>query len=488
MRDAFGGRYRPTEGEFARLWEEGLFVFDANVLLNLYRYSEGARGDLLSVMRALGDRAWLPHQAAEEFLERRLQVMHRKRRRYQDASAGVEKARNEIEESMGELHRDRAVEAEDLLSSVREALDGLVEHLRTREEGLPAESSSPEDDPVWRAVEDIFGDRIGGAYEPERRRQIVEEGRDRYDRKVPPGYEDEEKDRKTGNGKGERRFGDLLLWYQALDKAEETQGPVVLITDDRKEDWWWKSHGLTIGPRPELVEEMRRRSGTLFYMYRPERLLDEAGKRGLIGEAVSEDTLEEIEDLGSLDDDLPASREQVGLLIILAEETWGERGAERLAAVTGAPLKELTRGEASLWIDRLTDEVTRDASGLGVPYGERWGTLRGAFYAATNEQRRGMLAGIRALEGAWGGGDTEAKLLEIGRHLGLDEDQTLYLFEQLVREHLVDPGRVLRAPGADGPAAQAVGFGKINVVVGEGMRVTKPGEFYLGLQPRHVSR
>jgi len=99
-----------------------------------------------------------------------------------------------------------------------------------------------------------------------------------------------------------------------------------------------------------------------------------------------------------------------------------------------------------------------------------------------------MLAGIRALEGAWGGGDTEAKLLEIGRHLGLDEDQTLYLFEQLVREHLVDPGRVLRAPGADGPAAQAVGFGKINVVVGEGMRVTKPGEFYLGLQPRHVSR
>ncbi len=36
MRDLFPGYYRPTEEEFAKMWQEGIFVFDANVLLNIY--------------------------------------------------------------------------------------------------------------------------------------------------------------------------------------------------------------------------------------------------------------------------------------------------------------------------------------------------------------------------------------------------------------------------------------------------------------------
>ena len=105
-------------------------VFDANVLLNLYRYSEGTRDRLLSVMRALGERAWLPHQAADEFLSLRLEVMHVRRQHYGTSRSGVEQARAQVEKSMHDLHRDSAVEAMHLLEKVRKALEGLVEHLR----------------------------------------------------------------------------------------------------------------------------------------------------------------------------------------------------------------------------------------------------------------------------------------------------------------------------------------------------------------------
>jgi hypothetical protein len=48
------------------------------------------------------------------------------------------------------------------------------------------------------------------------------------------------------------------------------------VTDDRKEAWWWKVHGKTIGPRQELVAEMHYRAGVCFYMYPVIRFLEHA--------------------------------------------------------------------------------------------------------------------------------------------------------------------------------------------------------------------
>ena len=36
MKDKFHGYYRPSEEYFANLWNDAIFAFDANTLLNLY--------------------------------------------------------------------------------------------------------------------------------------------------------------------------------------------------------------------------------------------------------------------------------------------------------------------------------------------------------------------------------------------------------------------------------------------------------------------
>lgn len=84
MKKLFPGFYQPTDTEFKKLWEKCTFVIDANVLLNLYRYPEEAKADLLKVFGKISDRLWLPYQAALEYQKNRLIVIAEQRSRKGD--------------------------------------------------------------------------------------------------------------------------------------------------------------------------------------------------------------------------------------------------------------------------------------------------------------------------------------------------------------------------------------------------------------------
>src|SRR4051794_18576954 len=75
MRTLFPGYFRLSDDELAKLWEDAFFVFDANVLLNVYRYSPAAKAALKQVFNVLQGRMWVPFQAAEEFQRNRLNVI-----------------------------------------------------------------------------------------------------------------------------------------------------------------------------------------------------------------------------------------------------------------------------------------------------------------------------------------------------------------------------------------------------------------------------
>ena len=50
MKEIFNGYYKLSENEIKTLWDNALFVFDTNVLLNLYRYQSPTRDSLLGVI------------------------------------------------------------------------------------------------------------------------------------------------------------------------------------------------------------------------------------------------------------------------------------------------------------------------------------------------------------------------------------------------------------------------------------------------------
>jgi len=61
MKESFKEYYKPTEKEFKNLWDNCEFIFDANVLLNIYRYSSETTEEFLDVLKKVQDRVWIPH-------------------------------------------------------------------------------------------------------------------------------------------------------------------------------------------------------------------------------------------------------------------------------------------------------------------------------------------------------------------------------------------------------------------------------------------
>lgn len=110
-------------------------------------------------------------------------------------------------------------------------------------------------------ITNIFDTRsIGEEYRYEKLYKIYEEGERRYSLKIPPGYKDAE------TKKDYRKFGDLIIWYQMIDKALDEKLPIIFITEDVKEDWWEKENEWK-RPHSELLFEFFSKTEQYFMMY-----------------------------------------------------------------------------------------------------------------------------------------------------------------------------------------------------------------------------
>jgi hypothetical protein len=288
MREQFPGYYRPTEAEFQALWDECLFVVDANVLLNLYRTDGNTAEAFIGILKGIRDRLWVPHQAAFEFHENRLGVLHDRATMTMGFEGEVNKARGTLENAIRHLKRHPAIDHDHLLERAGTFFDDMNDYLAEQRAKEPSmfEEEVTGDDPILDKLTDLLDGRVGEPFSADELAAVHAEGAKRFAEQRPPGYKDAEK--------GEpRQFGDLVLWKQLLAKAAADGCSVVLITDDTKEDWWRIFHGKRVGPRPELVAEFRDVVGQTFYMYDSARFAEEA--RSFLGEDVSAETVHEIE-------------------------------------------------------------------------------------------------------------------------------------------------------------------------------------------------
>jgi hypothetical protein len=96
MRDIFPGYYEPSEGDLCDWWSQGIFVLDANILRNLYRYSEKTRDKSLVPLNSLSDRLWIPHQVAWEYQRHRMDVMENEINAYKPFLSALEAPFDEL--------------------------------------------------------------------------------------------------------------------------------------------------------------------------------------------------------------------------------------------------------------------------------------------------------------------------------------------------------------------------------------------------------
>lgn len=280
MKELFPGYYRKTEADIKRIWENGIIMFDTNVLLNLYRYSESTQNTILELIKKFSGQIYLPHQAALEYNRNRYEVI-----------AEQEKAYNEFLDKIIQIQKDLQSTSKPpfLTNKVDKELNNVFEKVTSEvKESINKYCDYLKNDPIYNSISELFKNRITNQFTQDELNQIFKEGEERFKNKIPPGFEDEK------TKEGIRKYGDLILWKQIILKAKELKKDVILITDERKIDWWWKiKDGRNMGPRQELVEEIKREANVDFHMYSSERFLTYG--QSLLKEKINQQAFEEIQ-------------------------------------------------------------------------------------------------------------------------------------------------------------------------------------------------
>lgn len=288
MKKGFPGYFANNNDDLDKLWDECLFILDANVLLSLYRYSDSTRSDLLNVFDSLSSRLWIPHQVAQEYLTNRLNVIGEQVKTYDDT---VKKA-DALKKALENANQHPFVKT-DTLSTCNTIFtlltDELTENRQTHEKRISS-------DEIKDYLEILFDKRVGEEYSREQIEAILISGKSRYDEKIPPGYCDAKKggDSLLFADKC-RPYGDYIVWLQIIDKANIDKKPVIFVTGDVKDDWWVSFQGKTVGPQPLLIQEFLLQTGQPFYMYTPDRFLERAST--YLKQETSQQSLNEIRDI-----------------------------------------------------------------------------------------------------------------------------------------------------------------------------------------------
>lgn len=263
MKKSFKEYHQFTEEEFKHLWKNCLFIFDTNTLLNMYRYSRGTVETYFKVLNELKNKKqlWIPYQVGYEFYENRIDVIAEYEGSYDSILSILEKAKSDIEAK----YKDHPFL--DLCDIKRKIEVGLSDVDKQIKETKKTHPKWMEKDDVLDQINNLFEDSIGKNYEEEKIISIKKEGRDRYDKKIPPGFKDDKKP-------DEKKFGDLILWYQIIDKAKESNKPIILVSGDVKEDWWLEKGGKRLMPLPQLKKEILEKTGMDFHIYTADRFLE----------------------------------------------------------------------------------------------------------------------------------------------------------------------------------------------------------------------
>lgn len=278
MKEIFKEFYSEYKIDFNKLQDDTVVVFDTNSLLNIYRYSQNTSNKFIEAIKKINKNIWIPYQVGLEFNLNRKKIMKELQDAPLDFQNNIESNLNKFKNQVTNLINQYVIKSTDakgikstLVKQLEESCANFTETfvLKQTKELLNLVNT---DTDYLDSLVDLLNGKVGCSYDQKRIDEIVAEGKNRYLLEIPPGYEDiKDKQGKYRSFNGityPLEYGDLIFWYQILDKAKEEHiKKVVLITDDNKPDWWYfidKQNNL--GPRAELKNEIIRYSNAELIM------------------------------------------------------------------------------------------------------------------------------------------------------------------------------------------------------------------------------
>ncbi|ELY3740545.1 hypothetical protein SMX82_003969 [Cronobacter sakazakii] len=306
MRSSFKGFYGASEDSIGNVYtsEDTTFIFDANILLTLYRCEEDTRNRFFDIWENIKDKCWLPHHVCLEYQRNRLktvsdsQVALGKIARKIDSSLELLKKEIKEGEYAGTISRYSNLrgEIDDLLEKIESAVSAFEEsHILTRQANI---DFLDKHDVIRDKIDRLTEGRIGSAPTEQ---TIIDElnkkGKVRYEYKVGPGYADanEKRDDKYSfdgiNYLG--MYGDFYVWSQILEYVQNNKDKnIIYVTNDAKLDFFYKVAGMTRGPNESLKTEIMKAGAKNFLLQNIDSFLHHANSH--LNARVDESSINEL--------------------------------------------------------------------------------------------------------------------------------------------------------------------------------------------------
>ena len=286
-KDEFYGFYREPFNKENMTSENTIIVFDTNSLLNVFRFTPEASKEYFEIIQSIQDKIYIPYLVALEFHFHKSETLLLN-------EINVTKFKNNFSKNWNKLKSEAAktlfsslsyrndIDKKELNAYLSDLLNS--EYLNIENKLVEKISSISENQTnIFNALVEIMHSKTGERYTQDMITKIEKEGEERYKNGIPPGFNDANKKlSRSYNGiKYQQKFGDLIIWKDIINKAKEDRiKHVIFVTSDGKRDSKTdlnykvcvgndgngKKKYQIIGPRIELIEEMKNETGADFYL------------------------------------------------------------------------------------------------------------------------------------------------------------------------------------------------------------------------------
>lgn len=273
--------------------KKSMICFDTSSLLNIYRYPQNAADGFIKAIEYFQSNIWLPYLVALEYQSNRITVLQQQARVFDDLLLKSKKFKSEVLGLFADKqhHSIPYEQLEILLDRFDVDFEGFLKKVKDQHPNYFR------NDPIQIKLMDLFDGKLGDIPSLEYLSRLYKEGESRFENKIPPGYKDaknkENEIKLYGDLFIKSKYSDFIIWNEIIEHAKKINKSIILVTDERKEDWCWRENNIILGARPELVTEVLTKVGVDFRLISSLQFISIASKVRKI--SIAKSTVSDIE-------------------------------------------------------------------------------------------------------------------------------------------------------------------------------------------------
>lgn len=228
--------------------QNAIFVFDTNVLFIPFDATEKSAVEIKSIFRRLkkDKKLFIPARVAREFANNRA-------KRIGELFLKIRQTKDNLNTGLFQLDDYPILEGDENYANLKDNFRQICKLINDSRKALENIESNIRNwnwnDNVSKMYKGIFSSEVIIELQKPQN-EIIEDLKFRIEHKVAPGYKD--------SGKIDDGIGDLVIWTTLLEIAKTKNSDLIFVSNDQKNDWFYKQDKIGLYPKYELFDEFRR--------------------------------------------------------------------------------------------------------------------------------------------------------------------------------------------------------------------------------------